>query len=316
MTYQTFPGIKGDSDSSAKLKSLCLPDLKGKKVLDIGCNEGFFCIEAKKMGASRVVGIDNNINFIESAREKARELNLEIEFLHQSWDALPEEKFDVVLFLSTLHYVKDKKKFLDSIADILLPDGFLVLECGAVADRGGELIEVKRGRDTVYHPTYKYLINSLLSGFSIRHIGNSIIQAGDPVPRFVLFCYKYKPIVIMAIGESKDGKSTLAREIKNWGANVMEIDQIIKEISVGNKNDGLSLFIKDNYHSLKIDVCLKKLVEDGLGGELASEILKRVARSRLLVLEGYALSFQSIYEPLIENFKKRDYVVWEVRRRK
>src|SRR5436305_831538 len=34
-------------------------DLRGKSVLDVGCNAGFYSIEMKKRGAARVVGIDN-----------------------------------------------------------------------------------------------------------------------------------------------------------------------------------------------------------------------------------------------------------------
>src|SRR5215471_20825222 len=33
-------------------------DLRGKSVLDIGCNSGFFSLEMKKRGADRVVGVD------------------------------------------------------------------------------------------------------------------------------------------------------------------------------------------------------------------------------------------------------------------
>ena len=60
-----FDDAKGGSKSSEKLKALALPQLKnrhseaaplkGLSVLDIGCNEGFFCGEALKQGARRVV---------------------------------------------------------------------------------------------------------------------------------------------------------------------------------------------------------------------------------------------------------------------
>ena len=66
--YQTFGDAKGGSRSAEKLKALRLSllrnrhdetrPLKGLSVLDIGCNEGFFCGEALRQGARRVVGID------------------------------------------------------------------------------------------------------------------------------------------------------------------------------------------------------------------------------------------------------------------
>src|SRR5688572_18548133 len=35
-------------------------DLRGKRVLDIGCRDGLFCFEAEKLGAAEVIGIDND----------------------------------------------------------------------------------------------------------------------------------------------------------------------------------------------------------------------------------------------------------------
>lgn len=40
-----------------------LPEVSGKRVLDVGCNVGLFSIELAKMGASEVVGIDRNLEF-------------------------------------------------------------------------------------------------------------------------------------------------------------------------------------------------------------------------------------------------------------
>src|SRR4051812_45956312 len=43
-------------------------DLRGKSVLDIGCNAGFFSIEMKRRGAERVVGIDFDERYLAQAR--------------------------------------------------------------------------------------------------------------------------------------------------------------------------------------------------------------------------------------------------------
>src|ERR1700716_1914614 len=43
-------------------------DLKGKSVLDIGCNAGFYAIEMKRRGAKRVVGIDSDPAYLQQAR--------------------------------------------------------------------------------------------------------------------------------------------------------------------------------------------------------------------------------------------------------
>src|SRR5688500_4813236 len=45
-------------DRSATARQIFPQDLTGKTVLDLGCSFGFFCFEAVKRGASRVVGFD------------------------------------------------------------------------------------------------------------------------------------------------------------------------------------------------------------------------------------------------------------------
>ena len=59
MAYQTIGLQKGNSDSEGKLATLQLPDLAGKSFLDLGCNMGFFCREARcimlcRHGATKV----------------------------------------------------------------------------------------------------------------------------------------------------------------------------------------------------------------------------------------------------------------------
>jgi SAM-dependent methyltransferase len=68
--YQSFPGVKGASESLAKLEALRLPPLQGKRFLDVGCNEGFFCGYARFDGAAEVIGIDASKATI--ARAQAR----------------------------------------------------------------------------------------------------------------------------------------------------------------------------------------------------------------------------------------------------
>src|SRR5438093_5815394 len=99
--YQTFDDAPGMVDSRAKLRAFQLPPLSGKTFFDVGCNEGFYCGIALRAGAARVVGLDGSEEFIASARRRFPD----VEFLLQRWDTLPNERFDVVLFASAMHYI-------------------------------------------------------------------------------------------------------------------------------------------------------------------------------------------------------------------
>src|SRR5579864_7559639 len=55
-------------------------DLRGKSVLDIGCNAGFYSMEMKRRGADRVLGIDFDEVYLAQARFAAEVSGLDIEF--------------------------------------------------------------------------------------------------------------------------------------------------------------------------------------------------------------------------------------------
>ncbi len=58
----------GGDDRSYTCQKIFPDDLTGKTVLDVGCKYGYFCIEAIKRGAKKVVGIDFDRDNIRKAR--------------------------------------------------------------------------------------------------------------------------------------------------------------------------------------------------------------------------------------------------------
>src|ERR1700680_3171973 len=55
------PGRRSIEDFEASLRSLQLPDLRGKSVLDIGAYDGFFSFSVEVLGASRVMALDHYV---------------------------------------------------------------------------------------------------------------------------------------------------------------------------------------------------------------------------------------------------------------
>jgi tRNA (mo5U34)-methyltransferase len=94
-------------------------DLTGKSVLDIGCNAGFFSLQMKRRGASRVVGIETIPQYVEQARFAAQVLGLTVEYRCQTvYDFVltNEERFDYVLFLGTFYHLRHPLLALDMLA--------------------------------------------------------------------------------------------------------------------------------------------------------------------------------------------------------
>lgn len=88
----------------------CFPlDLAGKSVLDVGCNGGFYAVEAKRRGAERVLGVDVVRMHVRQAKFVARALGLDIEVRRASvYDLSPASfgRFDVTLALGLVYHLK------------------------------------------------------------------------------------------------------------------------------------------------------------------------------------------------------------------
>jgi len=101
-------------------------DLTGKSVLDIGCNAGFYSIEMRRRGASRVLGIDSDERYLAQARLAAEVLGFDdgIEFAKLDvYDVgAIGETFDLVIFMGVLYHLRHPLLALDLIREHVARD--------------------------------------------------------------------------------------------------------------------------------------------------------------------------------------------------
>jgi len=131
-------------------------DLRGKRVLDLGCRDGLFAFEAEKLGSAEVFGIDNDISkpaveflipFFKSA-VKMFELNL--------FDLRPERfgRFDVVIFAGVLYHLRYPFWALKIIRDLLNDNGKLIIETAVWrGDRNHAVLYCPVGVESPYEQT-------------------------------------------------------------------------------------------------------------------------------------------------------------------
>jgi 2-polyprenyl-3-methyl-5-hydroxy-6-metoxy-1,4-benzoquinol methylase len=111
-----------------------LPDMKGKKVLDLGCGFGEHCVAYIRMGAERLVGLDISEKMLEVARKensdpKITYINMPMEDLGMLSDKLGEDTegmFDVVISSLAFHYIEDFEGVLKNIYSMLSTGGVFV----------------------------------------------------------------------------------------------------------------------------------------------------------------------------------------------
>lgn len=128
---QTAPGhFLGDYPSVKwRLFAHAIPfDLRGKSVLDVGCNAGFYSLEMKRRGAMRVLGIDSSDRYLEQARFAADVSGLDIEFANCSVYEVAElgDKFDLVLFLGVFYHLRHPLLALDLLRQHVVKDLLVV----------------------------------------------------------------------------------------------------------------------------------------------------------------------------------------------
>ena len=192
MSYQSFEKA-GSSDSASKYKSMKLDTLhlSGKDVLDIGCNEGYFCHKMVELGAKSCVGIDNSERYIKKANERLKGTKYPIQFIHADiHHHVFQQQFDIILISSAMHYM-NAAVIVSKVTRLLKKGGVFVYEGGIIMDSPiAEWVSIKRNVDTVIHPTQKAWEALVIPLFSkVRLIGKSVLQRGDPIERYVYHCY-------------------------------------------------------------------------------------------------------------------------------
>ncbi len=166
-----------------------LGDVKGKKILDLGCGSGIYAKLLTKKGAI-VKGFDISPEMIKIAKRENPNLDLKV----GSADKIPfNEQFDIVLASLVVHYLKDWSVMFKEIRRVLKKGGILIFSTGNPMSESVERIKYKgktfrvygnyfterklnylwdtetgKAKVFAYHITYETLIKRILkSGFEI-----------------------------------------------------------------------------------------------------------------------------------------------------
>ncbi len=92
---RSIKGLEGAGEWHV-LKAL-MPDMKDKKVLDLGCGFGWHCRVCHEQGARSVIGVDISEKMLEKAREKTKDPS--ISYIQMPIEDIDFKKseFDVVI---------------------------------------------------------------------------------------------------------------------------------------------------------------------------------------------------------------------------
>lgn len=119
-----------------RLEKYC--DFKGKKVLDIGCGNGYYAYRTALCGAEFVLGIDPSIySYFQSQIPAKLCPQIPVCILPLAQIDLPREPiFDTIFSMGVYYHHKNPAEHLSHIYDLLLPNGEIILETMIVEPDG------------------------------------------------------------------------------------------------------------------------------------------------------------------------------------
>ena len=111
--------------SCLDLDSKALEPLKKINILDIGCGGGLLCEPLKRFGAT-ITGIDASKNNIKVAKLHAKEMNLNINYIHCSPENLKfKDKYDVILNMEIVEHVSNVDLFVKNCSTLIKKNGIM-----------------------------------------------------------------------------------------------------------------------------------------------------------------------------------------------
>jgi SAM-dependent methyltransferase len=196
--YSRLPRSVEGLDAAPEWPALraLLPDMRGQRVLDLGCGFGWFCRWARQQGAAHVQGIDVSERMLARAAAAGPDTAITYGRADMERLELPSNSYGLVYSSLALHYVENLDGLMSVVHRSLIPGGSLVfsVEHPIFTDPAdpiwsldsvgrktwpieGYLDEGPRSTDWLakgvikQHRTLATYINMLLRlGFTIRHV--------------------------------------------------------------------------------------------------------------------------------------------------
>ncbi|MBL8591828.1 MAG: class I SAM-dependent methyltransferase [Devosia sp.] len=126
--YSEFPRSRDGLEATSEWPALraLLPEISGKRVVDLGCGFGQLSRWLGSQGASSVLGIDLSEKML--ARAVTETTNPAVTYTRANLDelVLPPGSADLIVSSMALHYVEDFDRIATMLFDALAPGGGLV----------------------------------------------------------------------------------------------------------------------------------------------------------------------------------------------
>lgn len=127
--YSLMPRSIGGLNAAGEWHELraMLPELRDKRVLDLGCGYGWHCRYAREQHARSVLGVDLSEKMLAYARENTDDSEIEYRRLAIEDIDFAAGEFDVAISSLALHYVERFDIVCRKVHHCLIPGGTFIL---------------------------------------------------------------------------------------------------------------------------------------------------------------------------------------------
>jgi SAM-dependent methyltransferase len=132
-----------------------LPDLEGKRVLDLGCGYGHNCMDFVRRGAAEVIGVDLSERMLAVAKTESAHERIRYHRISMTDIDVLEGTFDLIYSSLAFHYIEDFAALMRLISQKLAKGGVLLFSqehpiVTATVDGGGHFNKNEAGERVSY----------------------------------------------------------------------------------------------------------------------------------------------------------------------
>lgn len=193
---QRYAALYGNIVDKEVLATLCgvVGDVRGLRILDLGCGPGHYSTAFAQMGAS-VTAHDVSRCYLDMARQRACAAGVQIEislgYLEEA-DRFVHTPFDVVFCRRCWYYCMDDRQFAALIYRLIKPGGIAYVECDMRSATGINIVR------QIQHALNDYLWLKIGHPYPPRrriaalfeHFGMTELFASDPDQRYEVAIFR------------------------------------------------------------------------------------------------------------------------------